>query len=58
MTATPILKVFNVPAAAYDDPRPAPPIGDGWFYQIKLSQPGEVAALLDAAAYRAQIGGS
>ena len=46
-------KVSDTPALVNDQP-----FGDGWFYQIKLSQPGEVAALLDAAAYRAQIGGS
>ena len=46
-------KASDTPALVNDQP-----FGDGWFYQIKLSQPGEVAALLDAAAYRAQIGGS
>jgi len=30
--------------------------GAAWLYKIKLSAPGEVAALKDAAAYQAQIG--
>ncbi len=33
------------------------PFGEGWFFKLKLSKPAEVAALLNAAAYRAQIGG-
>lgn len=32
------------------------PFGAGWIYKIRLSDPGEVAALKDPAAYRAQIG--
>jgi glycine cleavage system H protein len=31
------------------------PYGSGWFYQIKLSQPGELNSLLSAADYSAQI---
>ncbi len=30
--------------------------GAAWLYKIKLSAPGEVEALKDAAAYRAQVG--
>ena len=33
------------------------PYTGGWFYKIKLANPAEVAALMDAAAYKAQIGG-
>lgn len=33
------------------------PYGDGWFYQIKLSNPAELGALLSPADYTAQIGG-
>jgi glycine cleavage system H protein len=33
------------------------PYGTGWFYKLKLSQPSEVAGLLDAGAYRSQLGG-
>jgi glycine cleavage system H protein len=32
------------------------PYGGGWFFQVRLSQPEELAGLLDPAAYRAQIG--
>lgn len=32
------------------------PYGEGWFFRVRLSRPAEVSALLDAAAYRAQIG--
>jgi glycine cleavage system H protein len=32
------------------------PYGQGWMVKIKLSNPGEVNALLDAAAYKALIG--
>jgi glycine cleavage system H protein len=31
------------------------PYGGGWFYQIKLSQPGELNSLLSPADYSAQI---
>ena len=33
------------------------PYADGWFYQIKLSNPAELGALLSPADYTAQIGG-
>jgi glycine cleavage system H protein len=29
--------------------------GDGWMFKIKLSDPGELEALLDAAAYEALV---
>lgn len=32
------------------------PYGDGWFFKLKLSSPADAAALMDAAAYRVQIG--
>ena len=32
------------------------PYADGWLYKLKLTKPGELAALLDAAAYRASAG--
>lgn len=31
------------------------PYGDGWIYQLRLSEPAEVAHLLDAAAYAAML---
>jgi len=33
------------------------PYGAGWFFRLRLARPAELANLLDAAAYRAQIGG-
>jgi glycine cleavage system H protein len=32
------------------------PFGDGWFFQVKLANPGDVEQLLAPDAYRAQIG--
>lgn len=31
------------------------PYGDGWMFQIKVSDPGELDALLDAEAYQQQV---
>src|SRR5262245_22920946 len=33
------------------------PYAEGWFFQIKMSQPGEVTALMSAADYAKQIQG-
>jgi glycine cleavage system H protein len=33
------------------------PYVGGWFYKIKLSQPGELTSLLSPDQYKAQIGG-
>ena len=32
------------------------PYGEGWIIKVKLSDPAEVNALMDAAAYKVQIG--
>lgn len=32
------------------------PFGEGWFFKVKLADPGEVEALLTPDAYREQIG--
>jgi glycine cleavage system H protein len=32
------------------------PYGTAWLFKIRLSKPGEIEALKDAAGYRAQIG--
>jgi len=32
------------------------PYGAGWFFQVKLAQPGEVDALLTPAAYSEEVG--
>ena len=34
------------------------PYARGWFYKVKLSQPGELNALLGPEQYQAQIGGA
>ena len=44
--------VANNPSLVNTDP-----YGAGWFYKIKLSAASEAAALLDPAAYGAQIQG-
>ena len=43
--------VVDQPALVNTDP-----YGGGWFYQVKLSQPSELNALLNAADYTKQIG--
>ena len=45
-------KLSATPALVNDQP-----YADGWFYQIKLSNPAELNALLSPADYTAQIGG-
>ncbi len=32
------------------------PFGDGWFFKLKVSAPGDYEGLLSSAEYRAQIG--
>lgn len=46
-------EVVEVNAALADAPDSinADPYGDGWLVRVRLSDPGEAAALLDAAAY-------
>lgn len=43
-------KVVDEPETVNDDP-----YGEGWLIRIRLSDPAEVDALLDAAAYRALV---
>ena len=45
--------VVDQPALVNDKP-----YGDGWFFQIKLTQPGEAGALLSPADYGKQIQGA
>lgn len=45
--------VTKTPALVNDQP-----YGEGWFYQIKLSNPAELAGLLSPADYTALIGGA
>jgi glycine cleavage system H protein len=51
-------EIVEVNAALGDNPAlvNTEPYGSGWFYKIKLSQPGEADALLSATDYAAQIG--
>jgi glycine cleavage system H protein len=43
-------RVLDEPEVVNDDP-----YGDGWLIRIRLSDPGELDALMDAAAYRAHV---
>jgi len=44
--------VVDQPALVNSDP-----YGEGWFFKLKLSQPGELDKLLSPGDYGAQIGG-
>lgn len=48
-------EIVEVNQALVDEPSLAnsDPMGAGWFFKVKLSQPDEVAALMDEAAYKA-----
>lgn len=48
-------EIVEVNAALVDAPQTAntDPAGAGWFYKIKLSDPGELDGLMDEAAYQA-----
>jgi glycine cleavage system H protein len=41
----------DAPSAVNEDP-----LGKGWFIKVKLSNPAELDALMDDAAYKAHIG--
>lgn len=45
-------KVADTPALVNDQP-----YGDGWFFQVKVSDANAAASLLNPADYSAQIGG-
>ena len=45
-------KVVDTPALVNDQP-----YGDGWFFQVKVSDANAAASLLSPADYSAQIGG-
>ena len=51
--------VVAVNAKAVDSPTLVndQPYGDGWFFQVKISDAAEAGALLSPADYSAQIGG-
>lgn len=50
--------VTEANAALADDPGlvNSAPEGAGWFFRLTLSDPGELEALMDAAAYQAFVG--
>jgi len=52
-------EILGVNTAVSDNPSlvNTAPFGDGWFYEVKLSNPSELPSLMDAAGYTAQIGG-
>jgi glycine cleavage system H protein len=52
-------EVTGVNKAVVDNPAlvNGEPYGGAWFFQVKLSQPSEVNALLSAADYGKQVGG-
>jgi glycine cleavage system H protein len=52
-------EVLAVNEALTDEPAKvnSDPEGDGWFFKMKLSDPSQVAALMDAAAYKAFVDG-
>lgn len=43
--------VVDTPALVNDKP-----FDDGWFFKVKLANPADLNALMDDAAYKAQIG--
>jgi glycine cleavage system H protein len=52
-------EIIGVNQAVIDNPAlvNTAPYSDGWFYEVKLSNPAELSSLMDAAGYTAQIGG-
>jgi glycine cleavage system H protein len=52
-------QVVEINKAVMDNPAlvNTEPYGGGWFYKVKLSQPGEVNSLLTPEQYKAQVGG-
>jgi len=50
-------EVIEVNEVAAEDPEKInhDPYGDGWLVKVKLSDPSEVEALMDADAYRAML---
>jgi glycine cleavage system H protein len=52
-------KVTEVNPALSDNPAlvNTDAYGEGWFFKLELTNPAELSALLDAAGYRAQVGG-
>jgi len=51
-------EIIEVNAAVEENPHVinADPYGEGWLVKVRLSEPGEREALMDAAAYVASLG--
>ena len=51
-------EIVKINPAVVDEPAlvNSDPYGTGWFFQVKLSQPGELAGLPSPADYTTQIG--
>ena len=51
-------EIVEVNAALVDAPQTvnSDPAGSGWFFKIRLSDPGELDGLMDEAAYKAHAG--
>lgn len=51
-------EIVEVNATLVDAPQTvnADPAGAGWFYRIRLSDPGQLDGLMDEAAYKAHAG--
>jgi glycine cleavage system H protein len=52
-------EIVEVNDALTDNPQTIneDPYGEGWLVKVRLADPGERDALMDAAAYRAAVGG-
>jgi glycine cleavage system H protein len=52
-------EITEVNKAATDDPALVnrEPFAGGWFFKIRLNNPGELGAMLSPESYKAQIGG-
>ena len=52
-------EILEVNASLDDDPAVvnSDPYGEGWMIKIKVQDPAEVTALMDAAAYTSHVGG-
>lgn len=52
-------EVVSANAALADDPAKvnSDPFGAGWFFKVKLSDPGQLDALMDEAAYKSYLEG-
>jgi glycine cleavage system H protein len=51
-------EIVEVNGAIVDDPSivNSDPMGEGWFFKLKLADPSEADALMDESAYKALVG--